>query len=475
MKHMTLGNYARVMGLTLVTAMTMMLTACKKLIQIPSNPPTEISTAEQFADSASTMTAMAGVYDYPTSQGTGFTFNDGFLSLSTGLSADELSIGSNQQPDFLQFLQYGVTSLNNTVASLWNDPYAGIYPVNAVISGVATSSGLSASLKTQLTGELQFVRALYYFDLVNLFAAVPLVVTTDYNVSAKIGRTSLDSVNAQIMTDLQAAQRTLPVTYPSQGHLRPNLYTVKALLAKVYLYQKNWQAAYNAADTIINSGLYSLEPNLNNVFLDGSQEAIWQLPATGTGTNDVTSDANHFIPQTSGTAPNYPLTSYLLNAFEPGDQRLQDWTGMAIVSTGSANDTLYYPYKYKNVSPSSPTTEDFMIFRLGEQYLIHAEAAAELGNLGTAISDLNIVRARAGLGATTAAGQAGVLAAVMHERQVELFTEWGNRWLDLIRTGQANTVLNAEKGGFQSYMALYPVPFSQMEVNTLLGQNPGYN
>jgi hypothetical protein len=474
MKHMTLGNYARMMGLTLAM-ITTTLTSCKKLIQIPPNSPTEISTSEQFADSATTITAMAGVYDYPASQGTGFTFNDGLLSLCAGLSSDELSIGSNSQASFLQFLQYGVTPLNSTVGPLWNNPYVGIYDVNAVLSGVASSPGISASLKTQLTGELLLVRALYYWDLVNLFGAVPLVLTTDYNVSSKIGRTAVDSVNDQIMTDLQAAQQALPVAYPSQGHIRPNLYTVKALLAKIYLYQKNWQAAYNAADTIIGSGLYSLVPNLDNVFLDGSTEAIWQLPATGVGAGDVTTDANNFIPQTSGTAPNYPLTSYLLNAFEPGDQRLQNWTGMAIVSTGSANDTLYYPYKYKNVSLTSPTTEDFMIFRLAEQYLIHAEAAAELGNLGAAISDLNTVRARAGLGATTAATQADLLTAIMHERQVELFTEWGNRWFDLNRTGTASTVLNAEKGGFQSYMALYPVPFSQIEVNSLLGQNPGYN
>ena len=458
-----------------LTLTTMLLTACKKLIQIPANPPTEISITEQFADSAATMTAMAGVYSYPSTHGTGFTFNDGFLSLCTGLSSDELSIGSNSQASFLQFLQYGVTPLNANVNSLWVDPYTGIYDVNAVLSGVASSAGLSASLKTQLTGELQFVRALYYFDLVSLFAAVPLVTTIDYNVSAKIGRTSLDSVNAQVMTDLQAAQQALPGTYPSSGHLRPNLYTVKALLARIYLYQKNWQAAYNAADTIINSGLYSLEPNLDNVFLDGSQEAIWQLPATGTTFGDVTTDAYNYVPYTNSTAPNYPLTTYLVNAFEPGDQRLQNWTGMAIVPVGSANDTLYYPYKYKNVDPASPTTEDFMIFRLGEQYLIHAEAAAELGNLGTAISDLNTVRARAGLAATTATTQAGLLTAIIHERQVELFTEWGSRWFDLNRTGTATTVLNAEKGGFQPYMALYPVPFPQIEANTLLGQNPGYN
>ena len=473
MKHMTLGNYARMTGLTLATAMMTMLTACKKLIQIPPNPPTEIAASEQFADSATTMTAMADIYSYPSNGSNGFTFNDGYLSLCTGLSSDELSIGSNPSSDMEQFFQYGLTPLNDIVPSLWNDPYTGIYPVNAALSGIAASAGLSASLKTQLTGELELVRALYYFDLANLFGAVPLVMTIDYNVSSRIGRTSVDSIYGQILTDLQAAQQALPVAYPSSGHLRPNLYTVKALLAKFELYQKNWQAAYNAADTIIQSGVYSLDPNLNDVFLDGSPEAIWEIPTIGE--YSVTREAENYVPQTSGTTPNYPLTSFLLNAFEPGDQRLQDWAGQVIVNTGSANDTLYYPYKYKNLQATAPTVEDFVIFRLAEQYLIHAEAAAELGNLGTAISDLNTVRARAGLGATSAATQADLLTAIMHERQVELFTEWGNRWQDLNRTGTANTVLNAEKGGFQPYMALYPVPLSQMEVNNLLIQNPGYN
>ena len=472
MKHMNLGNYTRMTGLTLAMAMTMMLTACKKLIQIPANPPTEIATSEQFADSATTMTAMADIYSYPSNGSNGFTFNDGYLSLCTGLSADELSVGSNTATSALQFFQYGVTSLNAYLPLVWNDPYTGIYAVNAVMSGVATSSGLSTSLKTQLTGELELVRALYNFDLVNLFGAVPLVTTTDYTATSKLGRSPVDSVYTQILTDLTAAQQVLPVAYPSAGHLRPNLYTVKALLAKVELYQKNWQAAYNAADTIIHSGLYSLVPNLNNVFLDGSTEAIWQLPANGQF--NVTTEAENYIPY-SGNVPSYPLTSFLLNAFEPGDQRLQDWIGTSVVNTGTANQTFYYPYKYKKLNVYGPTTEDFMIFRLAEQYLIHAEAAAELGNLGTAISDLNTVRARAGLSATTAATQADLLTAIMHERQVELFTEWGNRWFDLNRTGTAGTVLNAEKGGFQSYMALYPVPFSQIEVNTLLTQNPGYN
>jgi starch-binding outer membrane protein, SusD/RagB family len=468
MKYRTFGHYITIMGLALTT----LLTACKKLIQIPSAPPTAISIPEQFADSASTMTAMAGLYSYPMNGTQGFTFNDGLLPLTTGLYSDELSITTND-PNDEPFFQYGVTRFTPPVQTMWSDPYVGIYPVNAILSGIAASTGLSPSLKTQLTGECKVVRALYYFDLVNLYGAAPLITSTDYTLNSNIGRTSVDSLYMQILADLTDAQQALPAAYPSTGHIRPNLYTVKAFLAKVYLYQQNWQAAYNAADSVINSGLYSLEPNLNNVFLDGSQEAIWQLPANGQ--YNVTTDAGLYVPNTSGTVPKYPLTTFLLNAFEPGDQRLQNWADSVAVSTGSGNQTYYYPYKYKNVNIYASTVEDFMIFRLGEQYLIHAEAAAELGNLGTAISDLNTVRTRAGLGATTAAGQPGVLAAIMHERQVELFTEWGNRWLDLVRTGTATAVLNTEKGGFQSYMTLYPLPNNELQENPKLTQNPGYN
>jgi starch-binding outer membrane protein, SusD/RagB family len=475
MKNMTFNHFTMMTMLAMAAAMTTMLTACKKLIDIPSNPPTEITQAEQFADSATAMTAMADIYSYQSNGSYQFTFNDGELALCTGLSSDELSVSTGAS-DLLQFYEYGITPLNDYLPFLWDDPYDGLYPVNAALSGIAASTGLSASLKTQLTGELKVVRSLYNFDLVNLFGAAPLVTSIDYTATSKQGRTSVDSIYMQILTDLTDAQQALPVTYPSSGHLRPNLYTVKAFLAKVYLYQQNWQAAYNAADTVINSGVYGLEPNLNNVFLDGSQEAIWQLPAIGVDVYaPVTREAENYVPSSSGTVPNYPMTSFLVNAFEAGDQRLQDWAGTAIVDTGSGNQTFYYPYKYKNTAGSAPTVEDFMIFRLGEQYLIHAEAAAKLGNLGTALSDLNTVRARAGLGASTAATQTDVLTAIMHERQVELFTEWGNRWLDLVRTGTAGTVLNAEKGGFQSYMALYPIPSAQLQLNTLLTQNPGYN
>jgi hypothetical protein len=151
---------------------------------------------------------------------------------------------------------------------------------------------------------------------------------------------------------------------------------------------------------------------------------------------------------------------------------MQDWLGQMVVN----GNTLYYPHKYKNIQASSPTTEDYMILRLAEQYLIRAEASAELGNGAAALADVNIVRARAGLPASTAdpASQTAVLNAIMHERQVELFTEWGHRWYDLKRTNQAGTVLGAEKTGWTADAALYPVPVAQLQNDVNLKQNPGY-
>src|SRR6186713_1104037 len=172
--------------------------SCKRLIEIPPNPPTSIAQAQQFADSAITMTSMASIYSYPSNGVTGFTFNDGLLSVNTGLSSDELGT-SLAGSDNNAFFNENLLSVNYIVNSLWTDPYTGLYPVNATIEGVAASPGLSAGLRQQLTGELKVVRAMYYFHLVNLFGAVPLVTTSDYKQTAQSARTSVDSVYGQII------------------------------------------------------------------------------------------------------------------------------------------------------------------------------------------------------------------------------------------------------------------------------------
>jgi hypothetical protein len=466
MKILSLNKNKILAGLLLLALST--LVSCKKLIEIPPNPPTQITRAEQFADSATAISAVVGVYTY--NQGQGFAYSDANLTLSTGLSADEIS-STESYGDESEFYSYTLTSVNSEITYLWQYPYQSLYQVNDVLNGISNNNQLSASFIKQITGEMEVVRALYYFNLVNLFGGVPLVTSIDYNTTAHLPRASVNAVYTQILADLGDAVKKLPATYPSSGHARPNLYTALALLAKVHLYQGQWQAAYNEADSIIKSGMYSVTNTpLNGVFLDGSNEAIWQLPAISS--QDQTAEGEKFVPN-SGSIPNFLVTPFLLSQFEAGDQRLQNWIGTTVIN----NQNLYYPFKYKNVLASATPVEDYMVFRLGEMYLIRAEAAAELNNLSGALADVNIIRARAGLAASTAnvTSQTAVLAAVMHERQTELCFEWGNRWFDLKRTGTVGTVLTAEKTGWQSYDALYPLPQAQIQLNNQLTQNPGYH
>lgn len=446
--------------------------SCKKLIEIAPNPPTAITEAQQFSDSATTMAAVAGVYTYG-AYGMGFTYNDGILSWSTGVSGDELIFtGTSSSAEVKQFNDNGLTSMNGIVGTAWSSPYTGIYPVNVIMERVEASPALSATLKKQVTSEMKVVRALYYFNLVNLFGPVPLVTSSNYNGNTRLSRSSVDSVYGLVFSDLTEAMQGLTAAYPSDGHARPNLYTAEFLLSKAHLYRGEWQKAYDEANDIIESHVYTLETDLNNVFLRGSTEAIWQIPAVGP--YSTTQEATQFIPYTSGIVPSYILSPSLLNAFEQDDQRLVNWANKLTVSVGGVDRDVYHPYKYKNYYPSS-TTEDFMVFRLADLYLIRAEAAAHLDNTSQAIDDIDEVRTRAGLSGTTAVTKDEVLAAVAKERFTEMFTEWGNRWFDLKRTGTIDAVLSAEKPNWKPFCALYPVPRSQIILDPNLKQNPGYN
>jgi len=464
----------KLIWLAVFSVLVATIASCKKLLQIPANPSNEIPGSSVFADSTDIMSAIAGIYtNFGISEEEG-TLLDGLITVCTGLSGDELVPAPTNQAADLEFYENGITNTNFNNDFLWSSGYSSIYQINVCLSGIAGNTAISPALQQQLTGELEVDRALCYFHLVNLFGPVPLVTTSDYHVSQSLPRTSVDSIYNQIITDLTSAQQLLTPNYPSAGRARPNLYVADVLLAKTCLYTGQWQNAVSAAGLVINSGLYSLNPDLSTVFLDGSNEAIWQLPANSSSTQ--TYEASLFIPF-SNTIPNYSLNIDLLNAFEPGDQRLQQWAAIDTVNVNGSDSTYYYPFKYKNTVASQTPVEDYMIFRLAEIYLIRAEAEAQLGGsqLGGAITDLNTIRLRAGLGPYGGAvTTASVLAAIAHERQVELFCEWGNRWYDLNRTGAINTILGAEKPGWKATDSLYPVPLQELQRNPFLVQNTGY-
>ncbi len=308
---------------------------------------------------------------------------------------------------------------------------------------------------------------MHYFYLLNLYGGIPIVATTDYNVNAILPRSSVYSVYDFIIQDLTDARKVLKPSYPSAGRARPNLYTADALLARVYLYKGQYEQADAMASEIINSGNYSLV-DLNSVFLDGSNEAIWQLPAVGTSYQ--TSEGYTFIPSSTFLAPAFQITNSLIDSFEQGDQRKTAWISPW---TTNAGVNYNFPYKYKKRTLDTPQ-EGYVVFRLAEQYLIRAEALAQQNKLDSARADLNAIRTRAGLANSTASSQAQILKAVMHERQTELFCEWGNRWFDLKRTGAIDAVLGAVKPGWQSDAALLPISNTEILNDPFLTQNPGY-
>jgi hypothetical protein len=217
------------------------------------------------------------------------------------------------------------------------------------------------------------------------------------------------------------------------------------------------------------------------VFLKNSKEAIWQIMPVNVNQN--TTDANSFIlvSDPNSQQPTY-ISSFLLNSFETGDRRKTNW--MSVYTSGTG--TYYYPSKYMAnritpTNPPTPPTEYLMVIRLAEMYLIRAEARAQLNNVSGAQADLNVLRARAGLINTIAADKASLLTAILHERQVELFTEWGHRWFDLIRSGNINSVMTvvtaAKTSGaisWKPYQQLYPLNYVDIQLDPNLTQTVGY-
>jgi hypothetical protein len=362
-----------------------------------------------------------------------------------------------------------------------------VFKCNAAIEGLSKSQSLTPAVKTQLLGEAKFLRAFFYFYAVNLYGDLPLELSTNPNITASLPRSPKEKIYEQIVTDLKDAQSLLSSSFlnatllnGSPERVRPTKWAATALLARTYLYMGQWSnAEAEAASVIANTGLFSLPP-LNAVFLKNSKEGIWELQPVSSNMN--TNDGMTFVlPSTGPNTSRNPvyLSSQQLAAFEPGDLRRKG--GNWVDSVIAGGKTYFYPAKYKATTTSNAVfTEYQVMLRLGEQYLIRAEARAKQNNFGGAKDDLNTIRTRAGLGNTTANDQPSLLTAILKERQVELFTELGQRWLDLKRLGKIDEVmtmvtpLKANGAAWKSYQQLYPILFSDIQMNPKLVQNSGY-
>lgn len=460
--------------------------SCKKFVQI--NPPTtELVTSSVFSTPSSAISTETVIYAQMWNNLESYE-----MSSQNGLLADEFT---NYSTSALQIDMYE----NAMTAALgpsgcWIDAYNYIYEANAILAGMQGNK-FTPSIANQILGEANFIRAFWYFYLVNEYGDVPLVTTTQYQVNSLLSRTPKAQVYRQIVTDLTAAENLLNANYidatdtvVTTERVRPNKSVAAALLARVYLYMGIYDSAETQATQVINNVAYSLIKPLtstNYAFTKNNTEAIWQLSTPlPTSFNGATPEGFEYI--LTSAPSNVALSQSLVNSFEPGDQRKAFWVGTYTTTSGTKT-TYYFSYKYKvSLLNGSPTniTEYTMVLRLAEQYLIRSEARAQQNNLSGAVADLNTIRNRAGLpniADSIASSQSSMLNAILHERQVELFTEWGHRWFDLIRMGAVDSVMGnpvnackSKNGTWDDHSKLYPIQSTELGNDPNLVQNPGY-
>jgi hypothetical protein len=437
--------------------------SCKKFVQIPT-PKNQLTSTTVFADSLGANAAVAGIY-VNMMQTVSLTFTNGGITLYTGLAGDEL-YQSKTNVSNNEFYNNAITINNGINAGFWRLAYQYIYDTNACIEGIESGNNITPSAKNSLEGEAKLIRAFLYFNLINLYGPVPLVTNTNYESNQSIGRSEVDVIYTQIISDLKFAQAYLPKN--SVVNTRANYYAATALLAKVYLFKGDYPNAITEADKIINSGNYMLVTDLNAAFLAGSKETLWSFAPVSVGKQ--TWEGYFFVPTTTSATPAYIITNSLYNSFETGDLRKSAWINKNVVS----GQTYPYPYKYKKGTTTGTSTENYVIFRLAEQYLIEAESRANNNDLNGALANLNIIRKRAGLPNYSTSDKTSLLLAIEKEWQHEMFCEWGNRWFDLIRTNRANAILGVEKPNWKNSSSLFPIPQQEITFNPNLKQNSGY-
>lgn len=404
-----------------------------------------------------------------------------------------------------------VNGSENTVsADRYYINYDIIARANKIIS-VIDEANFEKSKSDNFKGQALFLRALAYFDLVRYYGDVPLPLTPATDMpSATLPRTPKEVVFQQIISDATLAGEILP-NKTSQEAGRATSGAAWMLLGDVYLHLKNWDAAESALSKVTG---YTLMNEYSSVFSPSNKnnsESVFEVQyLQGTSLGLASSFPYAFIPLTpdyanytqgpigsqsaSGSGWNTP-TEDLLSAYEDHatDKRFAASIGFISGQSG-VSDTSYVnlPYVKKYQYPHTVFNQsnvNFPIYRYAETLLMQAEVANEKGNLSEARNFLNQVRNRAGLGDTNAQDQETMRSAILNERRVELAFE-NKRWLDLVRTGNAITVMNAIGAKLKADPAyfyitpasytltekhlLFPIPFQEIQVNPDLKQNPGY-
>ncbi|MES2773823.1 MAG: RagB/SusD family nutrient uptake outer membrane protein [Bacteroidota bacterium] len=419
----------------------------------------------------------------------------GSMSFTGELMSDNVTVttlaisGSFTIVDQQAFRDYTVGSANTGVYQFWVDHYTSLYQVNIVISKIAGAS-LDDAYKKQVVAEMKFLRALYYFNLVQLYGDLPLVTEPIVGEAAyAMKRSPKADVYKQITDDLKAAAADLtePGAEPAKG--RATKGAAKSLLGKVYLTMGDKpNATLVLKDVVDNYGVskYDLLPAFTSLWGNtaahkNTKESIFEVQYLGGVGNPYSQFWPAFAPFENFTITKYGggmnmVTDDLFNEYEATDPRKD-----ASFYTGYTKNGIFVPIKFNKKwvdltaaldGGGEACNNNFMILRYADVLLLLSEASGDP-------QYLNKVRARAGLPlygtpAYPSATYPTLDLAIEHERRMEFALEY-QRWFDLKRTGRAVAVLSAKGKAATATKLLLPVPLYALGQNpNLLPQNPGY-
>lgn len=472
------------------------VTGCKKVIE--RVPDSVLTTAQYFKNAKDIDLAVIGVYSsYQSRKQTDYML----LELPTDnlyRSNYTLAAGADDMDNL------SITPSNPLLSTFWSASYAGIARANAVLSNIDNPGDYKTGQKEQFTGEAKFMRALFYFDLVRLFGGVPAVTSQlSIDEAKNLPRASEEEIYTLIINDLKEAAGLLP-DKASIAKGRASNGAAAALLAKVYVYRKDWPNAKTYLDQVNGMG-YGLLPSFANIWkLDNedNNEMVFVMKYVE-GTNGQTL-SSAYLPfggiagiATSGNESAFPSWD-LLKLYDENDSRKAATIESYYQAPTPANAPLAWlphvsKYQVKHVINSSGL--DLPVIRYADLVLLMAEVQYGLQHPDLAVAEINKIRERAfgssdhNYTVADISTDADFTDKILLERRLELAYE-NERWFDLVRTNRLLTELSAEERSYniatetaqtvalapKANYSLLPVPQTQIDIypTDVLTQNPGY-
>ena len=486
------------------------IASCKKSF-LELTPNGQFLESNYYANPAQALTALVAAYDPLVTETGGLdgTYTNPLGPLNS--ASDDCFAGgggSSDIPAWQAINNYTMSPAIGPQGGFWAINFQGVNRTDVLLEKLPNVPGLDEATLKRYTAEAKFLRAHYYFDLVRIFRNVPLILTTLQIADVyKQPQAAPEAVYAQVEADLTAAIADLPINVIAAENGRVTQGAAKALLGKVYLYEKKWALAASTLAEVngtpggTSTYGYALQAKFPDIFDPRNKfnsESIFEQVHSGlqnyTWNNWNQFKSNVYVQMVgprSYSGPKYygggygfnPVTPQLVAAMK-GDPRYP-YTIANIDSLTKANGTSYnesyqgtgyYIEKYAPKTANIVTTgltdlnwpNDYIEIRLADTYLMEAEALINAGgDANRAGLLLNAVRARVKLPAI-----APTLANIYNERRLELATE-GHRWFDLVRTGQAGTAL-AFKGFKTGTNEILPIPLTETLNGTQIKQNPNY-